>query len=103
MLPKVYTTVRGVLIPTNDLMNNLLVDYIKQYELGLNQTMLDGDITEEYAYYFERLKEISILYPNFDYQRHLDKECSNAIIFTLIQLKTLRLGSKENTTNIRFL
>jgi hypothetical protein len=22
--------------------------------------MLDGDITEEYAYYFERLKEISI-------------------------------------------
>jgi hypothetical protein len=86
-------------------MNNLglLVDYIKQYELGLNQTMLDGDITEEYAYYFERLKEISILYPNFDYQRHLDKECSNAIsYFTLIQLKTLRLGSKENTTNIRF-
>jgi hypothetical protein len=40
-------------------MNNLglLVDYIKQYELGLNQTMLDGDITEEYAYYFERLKK----------------------------------------------
>jgi hypothetical protein len=36
MLPKVYTTVRGVLIPTNDLMNNLglLVDYIK-YELGV--------------------------------------------------------------------
>jgi hypothetical protein len=64
-------------------MNNLglLVDYIKQYELGLNQTMLDGDITEEYAYYFERLKEISILYPNFDYQRHLDKECSNAISY----------------------
>jgi hypothetical protein len=51
-------------------MNNLglLVDYIKQYELGLNQTMLDGDIAEEYAY-FER-QEISILYPNFDYQRH---------------------------------
>jgi hypothetical protein len=57
--------------------------------------MLDGDITEEYAYYFERLKEI-LLYPNFDYQRHLDKECSNAIsYFTLIQLKTLRLGKQK--------
>jgi hypothetical protein len=60
--------------------------------------MLDGDITEEYAYYFERLKEISILYPNFDYQRHLDKECSNAIsYFTLIQLKTeIRKQRKYN-------
>jgi hypothetical protein len=43
----------------------LLVDYIKQYELVKSNNVRHGDITEEYAYWPERIKRnFNTLYPN---------------------------------------
>jgi len=81
MLPVIYERRNGVKIPTNDLLNDLsnMVEYLDAFELALNETMRLGEPTTDYVYYFDQLKMIAELYPNFEYDKYLEKKYCDII------------------------
>lgn len=64
-----YGTPKQVIDLTKDI--PLLCEYIDEYSDGLNQTVITGNSTSKFAFYFEQLKYFAILNPTFDYGRHL--------------------------------